>query len=217
MSWIISSDAARASAGDISQKSGAAGSAARDRTAEAKAGSPPDAGTAGASPGARARVARDTDRRQQERPTAGAAGAATEAQPGPATQAAGGAGSDQKPGKRVEPRRANAASAAGSATSDARSATGTPAAGDRSERSAETPESDQRPQPPAGKPPASADSVQVSVVPGITRYHRSDCLLIRFLSADDLEVMTTQAATESGCVPCKACKPDQQTADLAVG
>jgi hypothetical protein len=50
--------------------------------------------------------------------------------------------------------------------------------------------------------------MQVSVVPGITRYHRGDCLLIRFLSADDLEVMTIRAATDSGCVPCKACKPD---------
>jgi hypothetical protein len=59
--------------------------------------------------------------------------------------------------------------------------------------------------------------MQVSVVPGITRYHRSDCLLIRFLSADDLELMTKRAATESGCVPCKACKPDQITADTAAG
>jgi hypothetical protein len=51
--------------------------------------------------------------------------------------------------------------------------------------------------------------MQVSVVPGITRYHKSDCQLIRFLSADDLEVMTKRAASEAGCVPCKACKPDQ--------
>jgi hypothetical protein len=56
---------------------------------------------------------------------------------------------------------------------------------------------------------AGDDDMQVSVVPGITRYHKSDCLLIRFLSADDLEVMSKKAATESGCVPCKACKPDQ--------
>jgi len=50
-------------------------------------------------------------------------------------------------------------------------------------------------------------------VPGITRYHRSDCLLIRFLSADDLEVMTKTAASEAGCAPCKACKPDQAATD----
>jgi hypothetical protein len=51
--------------------------------------------------------------------------------------------------------------------------------------------------------------MQVSVVPGITRYHKSDCQLIRFLSADDLEVTSKKAATDSGCVPCKACKPGQ--------
>jgi hypothetical protein len=56
---------------------------------------------------------------------------------------------------------------------------------------------------------AGDDEMQVSVVPGITRYHKSDCQLIRFLSADDLDVMTKRAATEAGCVPCKACKPDQ--------
>jgi len=65
---------------------------------------------------------------------------------------------------------------------------------------------DRRPEGPAR---ADDDEMQVSVVPGITRYHRGDCLLIRFLSADDLEVMTKSAASEGGCVPCKACKPDQ--------
>ena len=70
---------------------------------------------------------------------------------------------------------------------------------------------------PAGGTPDPADAVQVSVVPGITRYHKNDCLLIRFLSADDLQVMTRRQATDGGCVPCKACKPDQEAADLAVG
>ncbi len=65
-------------------------------------------------------------------------------------------------------------------------------------------------------PSASDDDMQVSVVPGITRYHRSECLLIRFLSAEDLEVMTRRAATEGGCVPCKACKPDEASADVPV-
>jgi len=63
----------------------------------------------------------------------------------------------------------------------------------------------------------SDDDVEVSVVPGITRYHRSDCQLIRFLSADDLDVMTRRAACDGGCVPCKACKPDQVRADAPVG
>jgi hypothetical protein len=48
------------------------------------------------------------------------------------------------------------------------------------------------------------------VVPGITRYHRAGCILIRFLSGEDLETMTKQAAEEAGCVPCKACRPEQE-------
>jgi len=60
-------------------------------------------------------------------------------------------------------------------------------------------------------------AMQVSVVPGITRYHRSDCQLIRFLAPDDLEVMSRQTAADGGCVPCKACKPDQEAANLPVG
>jgi hypothetical protein len=52
----------------------------------------------------------------------------------------------------------------------------------------------------------------VSVVPGIARYHTADCILIRFLGDEDLETMTRQAAEESGCVPCRACRPDKATA-----
>ena len=33
-------------------------------------------------------------------------------------------------------------------------------------------------------------------MPGITRYHRAGCILIRFLGAEDLETMTKQAAEE---------------------
>jgi hypothetical protein len=46
-------------------------------------------------------------------------------------------------------------------------------------------------------------------VPGIARYHTPDCILIRFLSDDDLETMTLQAAEKSGCAPCRACRPEQ--------
>ena len=46
-------------------------------------------------------------------------------------------------------------------------------------------------------------------MPGITRYHRAGCILIRFLSGEDLETMTKQAAEEAGCVPCKACLPSR--------
>jgi hypothetical protein len=50
------------------------------------------------------------------------------------------------------------------------------------------------------------------VVPGITRYHRGDCILIRFLSDEDLERMSREAAMAADCVPCKACQPDSAPA-----
>jgi len=49
----------------------------------------------------------------------------------------------------------------------------------------------------------------VTVVPGIGRYHLPGCILIRFLGGEDLQVMTRQAAEASGCVPCKACRPEK--------
>jgi hypothetical protein len=52
----------------------------------------------------------------------------------------------------------------------------------------------------------------VSVVPGIARYHTADCILIRFLSEDDLEKMSLQAAEKIGCAPCRACRPEQPAA-----
>jgi hypothetical protein len=47
------------------------------------------------------------------------------------------------------------------------------------------------------------------VVPGIARYHRADCILIRFLGDGDLETMTLDAAEASGCAACRACRPDK--------
>ncbi|HKD87384.1 MAG TPA: hypothetical protein VKB62_02530 [Streptosporangiaceae bacterium] len=52
----------------------------------------------------------------------------------------------------------------------------------------------------------------VSVVPGIARYHKSGCILIRFLGEDDLETMSRAAAEESGAQPCRACRPDKTDA-----
>ena len=52
----------------------------------------------------------------------------------------------------------------------------------------------------------------MTVVPGVARYHRSGCILIRFLGQDDLEVMTRQAAEEAEFVACRACQPDQLVA-----
>ena len=57
--------------------------------------------------------------------------------------------------------------------------------------------------------PAIGLDDQVSVVPGIARYHKADCILIRFLSEDDLEVMSRRDAEAAGCAPCRACRPDQ--------
>ena len=50
---------------------------------------------------------------------------------------------------------------------------------------------------------------EVTVVPGVARYHRRGCILIRFLSDGDLETMTRREAEAAGSVPCKACQPDK--------
>jgi hypothetical protein len=61
--------------------------------------------------------------------------------------------------------------------------------------------------------PARGPDTEVIVVPGITRYHRSLCILIRFLGPEDLETMTLQAAEMASYTPCKACRPEQVLAD----
>jgi hypothetical protein len=49
---------------------------------------------------------------------------------------------------------------------------------------------------------------EVTVVPGVPRYHRAECILIRFMGEDDLDKMSLKSATESGCTPCRACQPE---------
>ncbi len=61
----------------------------------------------------------------------------------------------------------------------------------------------------AAAAPAIGLDDHVSVVPGIARYHKADCILIRFLSEDDLEVTTRRDAEAAGSAPCRACRPDQ--------
>jgi hypothetical protein len=51
--------------------------------------------------------------------------------------------------------------------------------------------------------------LEVTVVPGVPRYHNARCMLIRFMGEDDLDKMTRAAAREIGCTPCRACLPDQ--------
>jgi hypothetical protein len=58
---------------------------------------------------------------------------------------------------------------------------------------------------PAGLDPA----MEVTVVPGVSRYHTARCILIRFMGDSDLDTMTRAAAREAGCTPCRACLPDQ--------
>jgi hypothetical protein len=75
--------------------------------------------------------------------------------------------------------------------------------------------SDTAPAPAATEPPPAAVDLQqeVTVVPGVPRYHNAQCLLIRFMGENDLAKMTLGAARESGCTPCRACLPDQQEAN----
>jgi hypothetical protein len=88
------------------------------------------------------------------------------------------------------------------------------AAPDAAPASAEEPE-------PAAVTPDAPDPVdlqrEVTVVPGVPRYHIPHCLLIRFMGQGDLEKMTLGAARQAGCTPCRACLPDQPDADPELG
>ena len=59
------------------------------------------------------------------------------------------------------------------------------------------------------EPAAPDPDLEVTVVPGVPRYHKSQCILIRFMGDSDLDKMTVAAAREAGCTPCRACLPDQ--------
>ena len=56
---------------------------------------------------------------------------------------------------------------------------------------------------------AAALDDEVTLVPGVARYHRRGCILIRFLSDGDLETTTRRKAEAARSVPCKACQPDK--------
>ena len=47
------------------------------------------------------------------------------------------------------------------------------------------------------------------MVPGVSRYHRRECILIRFLGAGDLQIMTKQEAVDAKFMACRACQPDE--------
>jgi hypothetical protein len=48
----------------------------------------------------------------------------------------------------------------------------------------------------------------VTVVPGVPRYHRTDCVLIRFMPEGDVQKQSVAAARDAGCTPCAACQPE---------
>ena len=58
-----------------------------------------------------------------------------------------------------------------------------------------------------GKPDRSGQH-QVTVVPGVLRYHDHNCILIRFMGDEDVQKMTLDEATQTGHSPCRACQPD---------
>lgn len=61
----------------------------------------------------------------------------------------------------------------------------------------------------AAGPADPASDLEVTVVPGVPRYHKATCILIRFMGDSDLDKMTVAAAKDAGCTPCRACLPDQ--------
>jgi hypothetical protein len=67
---------------------------------------------------------------------------------------------------------------------------------------------DAKDKPSTGGKRADSTLRQVAVVPGVPRYHHANCILIRFMSADDLQMMTLDEAAKAGCTPCRACQPD---------
>ena len=64
------------------------------------------------------------------------------------------------------------------------------------------------------EPPATAEGGAapgaglVTVVPGVPRYHRTDCVLIRFMPEGDVQLLSVTAAKDAGCTPCAACQPE---------
>jgi hypothetical protein len=108
-----------------------------------------------------------------------------------APSAAGGAGGQRAP-------------EAGSGTGAGQTGPAPAAARDDDQRSATGQSGAER----SGPAPAPDGNAFV-IVPGVARYHRTGCILIRFLGGDDLETVTAQEAEAKGCSPCRACEPDK--------
>jgi hypothetical protein len=74
---------------------------------------------------------------------------------------------------------------------------------------AERPEQDKQAARAEAEPAGPDPAMEVTVAPGVPRYHNAHCTLIRFMGDSDLDKMTLAAAREVGCTPCRACLPDQ--------
>ena len=61
--------------------------------------------------------------------------------------------------------------------------------------------------PGAAEDDAAPEAALVAVVPGVPRYHRTDCVLIRFMPEGDVKKLSVEAAKDTGCTPCAACQP----------
>lgn len=64
---------------------------------------------------------------------------------------------------------------------------------------------------PEGEQPDVATSDEtglVTVVRGVPRFHKRDCILIRFMPDEDTQQLPVAEAEEAGCTPCSACHPD---------
>jgi hypothetical protein len=107
-----------------------------------------------------------------------------------------------KPAKPAEPAAAGPAGPAESGSAGEPDDAGQPGADAKQTESGGGPEKPAKPAKPTGP-------VQVTVVPGVARYHRAECILIRFLGADDLETMPKRQAVTDGLTACRACQPDE--------
>jgi hypothetical protein len=124
--------------------------------------------------------------------------------PDPVTGKTAGPGTQREAPSAAEGGGGQRAPQAGSGTGAGQTGPAPAAARDDDQRSATKQSGAER----GGPAPAPAGNAFV-IVPGIARYHRTGCILIRFLGGNDLETSTAQEAEAKGCAPCRACEPDK--------
>jgi hypothetical protein len=60
-----------------------------------------------------------------------------------------------------------------------------------------------------GEAGAALDPSLVAVIRGVPRYHKPDCVLIRFMPEGDSQKLSVAEAKKAGCTPCTACEPQE--------